>query len=265
MEKRNKKETYFGQSDIKLYLNDVNKYGNVISREEEIELLKQIKAGDEKAETKLIYANLRYVIFEAKKFIGCGLDIEDLINEGNYGLIKAARRFDADNNENKFISYAVYWIRQAIFQAINEYSRTIRIPNNVSNEYLKLKNSGDYETNGEILDYLGIPLIANLNDKVDSEGTELISVIRDTSFISPDAYADETMDSLNYVIEQTMSVLDDRENYIIKAYFGLNGESLTLQDIADEIDLTKERVRQIKDNALRKIRFNSRNFLEYLN
>lgn len=264
MEKRTKQETYFGQEEIKQYLNDVNKHGKIIDRQEEIKLLQRVRKGDTKAEEQLIYANLRYVIFEAKKFIGCGLPIADLISEGNYGLIKAARRFDHLNNENKFISYAVYWIRQAIFQSINEHSRTIRVPNNVSNEYLKMKNSGSYETNGEIVDYLGIPLMSNLNDRIDEDGTELISTISDSSFIAPDDFADEAIDSLSYVIEKTMSVLDERETFIIKSYFGLDGDTLTLQDIADEIDLTKERVRQIKDNALRKIRFNSRNFIEYL-
>lgn len=264
MEKRNKLETYFGQEEVKQYLNEVNKHGDVISRDEELKLLKKIRKGDSKAEEKLIYANLRYVIFEAKKFVGCGLPIADLISEGNYGLIKAARRFDHLNNNNKFISYAVYWIRQAIFQSISEHSRMIRVPNNVSNEYQKLKNSHQYETNGEVIDYLGIPLMGRLNDKIDEDGTELMSTISDSTFIAPDDFTDDTMESLNFVIEQTMSVLDERESYIIKSYFGLDGESLTLQDIAEEIDLTKERVRQIKDGALRKIRFNSRNFLEYL-
>lgn len=264
MEKRNKKDTYFGQDEIKEYLRDVNKYGNVIPREEELELLHRIRKGDTVAEEKLIYANLRYVIVEAKKFIGCGIDLADLINEGNYGLIQAARKFDVTRYDNKFFSYAVWWIRQSIFKAINEYSRQIRIPLNVSSEYIRLRDSMDDKSNGEILDYLGIPLVSSLNEKINADGTEFMAVISDKSFISPDEYTDQSFDSLTYVLESTMEVLDERETYIIKAFFGFTDYQRNLQEIADEINLTKERVRQIKDGAIRKLRYNSRNFIEFL-
>lgn len=262
----NTRNNYFRQEDIKEYLKDVKKHGTLITRSKEVELLHRIKndPNDLNAIEQLTYANLRYVIFEAKKFIGCGIEIDDLISEGNYGLVKAAKRFDVDNNHNKFISYATYWIRQAIFQCITEHSRTIRIPSNVQNELNRIKNSKEYNDYQDINNYLGIPLVNRLNDVINESGQEFGATLSDSSYLAPDDYADIELDSMRYVMNQVMDCLDERENRIIRGYYGLDGVEYTLQEIAEDIGLTKERVRQIKDKALRKIRHNSRDFIEYL-
>jgi RNA polymerase primary sigma factor len=247
---------------------------NKLTRGEEYELALRIQAGDEKAMHKLVKDNLKFVVSVAKEYQDCGLPLNDLINEGNYGLVKAAQKFDPERGF-KFISYAVWWVRQSILHSLNEHSRMVRLPANLINKMNKLKRDLErfeqkYEREanfGEEVDDDGgkydIELenvCLSLNDKSwDGEGDEW------GDLISEDVNGDE--DSGIYVVddrirdemEQTLKILTNRERDIIKCYFGIDTgcEPMTLEGIGDRYGLTKERVRQIKSKAIRKLRHNA--------
>lgn len=243
---------------MSLYLKDVRK-SVVLSPEQEIELAKRVKAGDKEAENLLIEANLKFVVSTARKYQNLGIPIEDLIAEGNYGLIKAAQRFDHTRGY-KFISYAVWWIKQSILLAINEHCSAIRIPINIRNEIAKQKKSDPSLTNdNDRVNSLerDIPRLTSLNKHINDDGDELSIVLVDDI-----AMQDEQMEkfelTLTDALEETMSCLELREKLIIIEYFGL-GETgaKTLDAIGEDTALTKERVRQIKDKAIQKLRNNS--------
>ena len=248
-----------------------------LAREREVELAKRFRNGDRNARDELILANLRFVVFIAKKYQGQGLSLADLINEGNYGLIKAAQRFD-ETRGCKLISYAVHWIRQAIRQALDEQSRLVRLPlprigtiskirktsARLSQEHERAPNIEelaeeleiDVHKIGEAMEYAGDYLSGSIPfNKYDDN--ILIDNIADDKAISPDEALLEK--SMEIDIERVFCLLHEREAEITRLYFGIGRENpLTLEEIGQRFDLTRERVRQIKEKALRKLRMTHR-------
>lgn len=266
------------------YLQDIGKV-NLLTLEEEIVLAIQIKKGDARALESLTKANLRFVVSVAKQYQNQGLSLGDLINEGNLGLIKAAKRFD-ETRGFKFISYAVWWIRQSILQALAEQSRIVRLPlnrvgalNKIGKAYSNLEQEFEREPNateiakeldmdvGEVADTLKISGRHVSVDAPFSQGEEnrLLDVIENDEQPSPDQRL--MKESLKAEINRALSTLTEREAEVIKLYFGLNGDhSLTLEEIGERFNLTRERVRQIKEKAIRRLRHasRSRNLKNYL-
>ena len=255
------------EDSISIYLKDVRKH-NVIDQNKEIELAKRIVAGDTSAIEELVQANLRFVIAVAKDYQNQGVALADLISEGNYGLITAAKRFDHTKGY-RFISYAVWWIKQGILQCLNDNSRTVRLPANMINKMSKVKKEIEkFERDNERspsyleIEYLQVPKCVYLNAPINEEGQELGSMLSDDIFGSPDEIEEET-DTIKKHLENAMDILSEREKEIINCYFGISGEPMTLEAIGDEFDLTKERIRQIKESAIRKIRNNVGDIFNY--
>jgi RNA polymerase primary sigma factor len=258
------------------YLQEIGKV-DLITAEQEVELAKRIKAGDQIALEKLTKANLRFVVSVAKQYQNNGLTLGDLINEGNVGLIKAATRFD-ETRGFKFISYAVWWIRQSIMQALAEQSRIVRLPlnrvgslNKISRTFSELEQKFQREPSpeeiAEILDITADEVRENLSVggrqvSVDApfangEESSLLDVLESTSEVTPDSSLIE--DSLRKEVQRALATLTQREAEVISYYFGLNGEqALTLEEIGEKFNLTRERVRQIKEKATRRLRHSSR-------
>ena len=258
------------------YLQEIGKV-DLITAEEEVELAQRIKAGDQIALEKLTKANLRFVVSVAKQYQNQGLTLPDLINEGNLGLIKAAQRFD-ETRGFKFISYAVWWIRQSILQALAEQSRIVRLPlnrvgalNKIGKELSKLEQ--EYErvpSAAELAESLDMTVnevsdtlkISGRHLSVDApfaqgEDNRLLDVLENEEIPDPDS--DLMGESLKVEIERALSKLTKREAEVIRLYFGIGREhSLTLEEIGERFDLTRERVRQIKEKALRKLRHHNR-------
>ncbi len=275
----NKRYIDTSEESISYYLKEVRKIP-MLTPEEEVEITKKVAEGDEKAIEKLCRANLRFVISVAKEYQGQGVPLPDLINEGNFGLIKAATKFDHTRGF-RFISYAVWWVKQAILQSLNDDSRTVRLPVNITNQISRIKKeiakfeqnnqrpvlSGDVlvDKDGNELDMrvLNHPTCGSLNEKINEDGDEVMDVVADDSFTRPDEMV-LTEDVLKNELEKTMSILNERERKIIQMYFGMDGHSMTLEQIGDEYDLTKERIRQIKEKALRKLKNNCENLFEFI-
>lgn len=265
----NKKFINPQEDSISNYLKDVRK-SEIINADKEVELAKRIQDGDHKALEELVMANLRFVISIAKEYQNQGLPLADLISEGNYGLITAAKRFDHTKGF-RFISYAVWWVKQSIIQSLNEHARIVRLPANVINKLAKIKKEIDefekkFERkplDGQEIETVFYPTVSSLNTMINEDGDELIEIIEDPNAIRPDedrSSQEEMKDSIGKVL----SVLSEREKSIIEMYFGLNGSALTLEEIGEEFNLTKERIRQIKEKAIRKIRNNADTLKEYL-
>ena len=255
------------EDSISIYLKDVRKH-NIIKPQEEIELAKRIVSGDEYAIEELVKANLRFVIAVAKDYQNQGVPLADLISEGNYGLITAAKRFDHTKGY-RFISYAVWWIKQGILQCLNDNSRTVRLPANMINKMSKVRKEIEkFEKDNERspsyseVEYLHIPKCVYLSSPINEEGQELGSMLSDDAFGCPDQIEEEN-DTIKKHLENAMEILSEREKEIVNCYFGINGESMTLESIGDEFDLTKERIRQIKEAAIRKIRNNVGDIFNY--
>ena len=258
------------------YLQEIGKV-NLLSPDDEIQLAIRIKKGDHQALEKLTKANLRFVVSVAKQYQNQGLSLGDLINEGNLGLIKAAKRFD-ETRGFKFISYAVWWIRQSILQALAEQSRIVRLPlnrvgalNKIGKAYSNLEQEYEREPSAnelaaelkmdesEITDTLRISGRHISVDAPFAQGEEnsLLDVIENDEMPAPDKTL--ISESLKAEIERALSSLSEREAEVIKLYYGLNKEhSLTLEEIGDKFNLTRERVRQIKEKAIRRLRHASR-------
>ena len=261
------------------YLREVARF-KLISPEEEVVLAQRIRNGDRKALVTLIYANLRFVVSVAKQYQNQGLTLPDLINEGNLGLIKAAERFD-ETKGFKFISYAVWWIRQSILQALAEHARIVRLPLNKLGSYSQItqtfrKLEQEYQRE-PMIDEIGeiLNLTPSVVDEALNMGTFHISL--DAPLKEDDNYENNMYDvmiessspepdsslicnSLKRDIERVLDTLSDRESEVLKYYYGLNGmHSHTLIEISDELDLTRERVRQIKEKALKKLQMARRN------
>jgi len=254
------------------YLHEIGKV-RLLSAEEEVSLAKKIKQGDNKALEQLINANLRFVVSVSKQYQNQGLSLPDLINEGNLGLIKAAQRFD-ETRGFKFISYAVWWIRQSILQALAEQARIVRLPlnkigsiNKVNNAFARLEQDFQREpTADEIANVLEIaPKEVKEALKVSSrhlsmdaplkkdEDNTLYDVLLSSDYVSPDTHLLD--DSLRKEIERSLATLSTRESDIIKLYYGLNGEPpYSLEEIGKLFNLTRERVRQIKEKAIKRLK-----------
>ena len=259
------------EESISRYLKDVRKI-DMLTPEEEVELAKKVREGDRAATEKLVTANLRFVISIAKEYQNQCLPLADLINEGNFGLIKAAQKFDPERGF-RFISYAVWWVKQSIIQSLNDNARTVRLPVNVTNNIAKLKREisafeqehGRKPTDGDMdLTLLNQPTCTSLNETINEDGDEMMDIIADDSFERPDESFEKPKDMLKNQLEATLSVLSTRERQIIELYFGLNGTPLTLEEIGEDYGLTKERIRQIKEKALRKLRNKSKDLFEFL-
>lgn len=259
------------------YFQDIGKV-TLLTPEQEIELAIKIKQGDADALEKLTKANLRFVVSVAKQYQSQGLSLGDLINEGNLGLIKAARRFD-ETRGFKFISYAVWWIRQSIMQALAEQSRIVRLPlnrvgalNRIGKAYSNLEQEFEREPSPE---ELAEELEMNVNDVSEaitlsakhvsmdapfsqSEDNSLLDVLENEELPAPDNIL--MSESLKEEVERALSKLAVREAEVIKLYFGLDAdEPLTLEEIGEKFNLTRERVRQIKEKAIRRLRNTTRN------
>jgi RNA polymerase primary sigma factor len=211
---------------------------------------------------ELLEGNLRFVITVSKQYQNQGLDLPDLIAEGNLGLMKAIENFDW-SKRLRFISYAVWWVRQSILQSLNENARTIRLPVNVVQELQRAKK--DLEKAGiELPDkFVNLPYTVNLDNPLNEDGDTLLDVLNNPNAELADANL-STEDTLKEKLLSMLDVLDDREKVIIQDYFGLSGSTRTLEDIGNDFDLTKERVRQIKEKALRKLRNETSILFDYL-
>jgi RNA polymerase primary sigma factor len=260
---------------LEKYFQEIGKV-ELITAEMEVELARRIKEGDQIALEKLTKANLRFVVSVAKQYQNSGLSLGDLINEGNVGLIKAAKRFD-ETRGFKFISYAVWWIRQSIMQALAEQSRIVRIPlnrvgslNKINRTFSQLEQKYQREaSNQEVADALNVAIddvdkALNMGGRHVSMNAPFVSG-EDNSLLDVMENMEETPDSalmaesLRGQIERTLTTLTEKERDVIVHYFGLSGtQAKSLEDIADQLNLTTERVRQIKEQALRRLRNTSR-------
>jgi RNA polymerase primary sigma factor len=260
------------------YLQEIGKE-ELITVEEEVELAQRIKKGDQAALEKLTRANLRFVVSVAKQYQNQGLSLPDLINEGNLGLIKAAEKFD-ETRGFKFISYAVWWIRQSILQALAEQSRIVRLPlnqvgslNKINKAYSKFEQEHERKPSPEELaDSLELPAdkvadtlrvsgrhVSVDAPFVDGEDNSLLDVLVNND--SPNADRSLIMESLAKEIHRALATLTERESDIIRLFFGIGCQEMTLEEIGERFGLTRERVRQIKEKAIRRLRHTSRSKL----
>jgi RNA polymerase primary sigma factor len=255
------------QEEISHYLKDIRKL-KVMTPERERELAERMLSGfiteEEKKEIQkeLLEGNLRFVITVSKQYQNQGLDLPDLIAEGNLGLMKAIENFDW-TKKLRFISYGVWWVRQSILQSLNENARTIRLPVNVVQELHKAKK--ELEKDGIDLPekFANLPYTINLENPLNEEGDTLLDIINNPNAELADANL-STEQTLKDKLLSMLDVLDEREKVIIQDYFGLSGSTRTLEDIGNDFDLTKERVRQIKEKALRKLRNETGILFDYL-
>ena len=272
-----RRDGYGSNRSLDLYLHEINKTP-LLTREQEQEIARQIRDGDKDALDRLVKANLRFVVSIAKQYSNQGLSLEDLINDGNLGLIKAAHRFD-EKRGYKFISYAVWWIRQAMLQSLAEHSRIVRLPLNRAGTLYRIgkvsrqldQELGRSPTALEIAKKLKLSEdevrdtmhIANthvsLNDPYssDQDDNALVDYLMDENAPMPD---DETYENaLSDDMARALDTLSDREKLILNLYFGLGSEEpLTLEDIGKRLGLTRERIRQIKEKAIARLRHSSR-------
>jgi RNA polymerase primary sigma factor len=262
---------------LEKYLQEIGKV-DLITPEEEVQLAIRIKQGDQKALEKLTNANLRFVVSVAKQYQNQGLSLSDLINEGNLGLIKAAQRFD-ETRGFKFISYAVWWIRQSILQALAEQSRIVRLPlnkvgltNKISKAYSMLEQEYEREPSSEELaslleigleeveTTLGVAARHVSMDApfIDGEDNTLLDVLENSNALKADRQIEHS-DSLRMEVARSLSTLTDRQRDVLMLYFGIGVENpVSLEDIGERFGLTRERVRQIKDKAITKLRTTNR-------
>ena len=269
---------------ISMYLAEIGRY-NPLPPDREVELAIRIQKGDERAMKELVEANLRFVVSVAKKYQGNGLSLADIINEGNMGLIKAAKRFDHPRGF-KFISYAVWWIRQSILQALAEQSRLIRLPLNRVGTITKITRAAEKleaeverqpkgDEIGAQLEMSGDEVLmamqysrrhSSLNSPFqEGENSSLLDIIEDSEAEEPEARI--MMESMSEEVNGALDTLSERERIVLEMYFGINRDSaMTLNEIGEEFDLTRERVRQIKEKAIQRLRHRSRskNLRRYL-
>jgi RNA polymerase primary sigma factor len=267
-------------ASLDMYLHDIGRV-ELITAEEEVILAQKIKAGDQRALDKLVRANLRFVVSVSKQYQNQGLSLPDLINEGNLGLIKAAQRFD-ETRGFKFISYAVWWIRQSILQALAEQSRIVRLPlnkigaiNKINKTLSKLEQDLErepsYDELGEVLEMLPQDIQDTMRNNnrhlsmdapltLGEDGGSMYDLMQNESSLSPDK--ELIGESLQLEITRALSTLTEREADVVKLFFGLGGKHPhSLEEIGEKFDLTRERVRQIKEKAVRRLKHGSRSRL----
>ena len=255
------------QEEIQVYLKDIRKI-KVMTPERERELAKMMategitQREKDSIHKELLEGNLRFVITVAKQYQNQGLDFPDLIAEGNLGLMKAIQNFDWSKNL-RFISYAVWWVKQSILQSLNDNARTIRLPVNVVQDLHRAKK--EVESTGAQLDakFQSLPSMIDLDMNINEEGDTLIDIIKNDQADMPDEVFN-SKDMLKSKLLHLLDSLDEREKVIIEDYFGLTGTPRTLEDIGGDFNLTKERVRQIKEKALRKLRNDSSVLFDYM-
>ena len=271
----NKFVNFDDEESLVKYFKEVKK-STILTPDEEVNIAKEIKAGNLEAIDIRVKANLKFVVSIAKEYQNQGLPLADLISEGNYGLIKAATRFDYTRGF-RFISYAVWWIKQSIIQGLNDNARMVRLPANVINKLNSLKKEIEkfefenerepmygeiIDENSEAVDLTLYTRCTSLNETINEDGDEIIDLISETI----DENKIVVDDRLKEKINETLSVLDTREKIIVENYYGINTdcEPMTLEAIGEKFSLTKERIRQIKSRALRKLRNNSHNLYREL-
>ena len=268
-----KSNSFLKTDEISFYLKDIKKIP-VTPNERLKEIIKELKnkkitdQRKRELQEELVVGNLRFVISVAKQYMNQGLDLSDLISEGNIGLMRAAQEFDP-SKKVRFISYAVFWVRQSIMSSLNDNSRTIRLPSNVIQDYQKTKREvlneedKDFQKKYEKQASLFIPKTVSLSDEINDEGDQLIDIIVNKDALDPEKYLDNEDDRKKHV-RQALSILDDKEREIIEKYFGLNGVQSNLEDLGEEFGCTKERIRQLKEKAMKKLRNESFTLLKYL-
>lgn len=260
--------------EIQQYIKDIRKIP-IISHERQEEIFKQLNDSSLSKQEKnnlyneLIIGNLRFVISVAKMYQNQGLDIMDLISEGNIGLIKAAEKFNPTSGL-KFISYAVWWIRQSIMASLNENARTIRIPSNLVQEAQKQKKKEEILEEDNFLfqeeanvPSNNLPYCVGLFNEINEEGDTLIDIIPNKNADSPEQILNSN-EEIKKKVQLMLNILDERERTIIIKYFGLTGVESNLEDLGEEFGCTKERIRQLKDKAIKKLRNESFSLLNYL-
>jgi len=268
-----KKSIIINTEEIQQYIRDIRKIPVIThERQEEIFILLKNKnlSKKEKKELydELVVGNLRFVISIAKSYQNQGMDFMDIVSEGNIGLIKASERFDPTSGV-KFISYAVWWVRQSIMASLNENARTIRLPSNIIQESQKQKREESLESHNLLINQddeqtiSNLPYCVGLHFEINEDGDQLIDII-------PNQNADNPENSLNSIdeikkkVSLMLSVLDEREKTIIEKYYGLTGIESNLEDLGEEFGCTKERIRQLRDKAIKKLRNESFVLLKYL-
>ena len=268
-----KKSVIISTEEIQQYIKDIRKIP-VITHERQEEIFKELRNTKlTKNEKTLLYnemvvGNLRFVISVAKMYQNQGLDIMDLISEGNIGLIKAAEKFDPTSGL-KFISYAVWWVRQSIMASLNENARTIRIPSNLVQEAQKNKKKEDVSEEDKFLHSEetpysnNLPYCVGLFNEINEDGDTLIDVIPNTNAESPEQLLNSN-EEIKKRVQLMLGILDERERIIVTKYFGLTGVESNLEDLGEEFGCTKERIRQLKDKAIKKLRNESFGLLNYL-
>lgn len=273
-----KKFINFENNDsLSKYFKDLRK-SNLLTPNEEVDLAKRIQNGDKEAIDTLVNANLKFVVSIAKDYQNQGLALPDLISEGNYGLVKAATRFDHTRGF-RFISYAVWWVKQSIIQSLNENARTVRLPANVINRISSLKKEIErfefqnerepifgeiFDENNEPVELIIYPKCSSLNDPINENGDEIIDIVSADTEDNNIVIVDERIKN---EIRETLKVLDERERNIIECYYGIDTdcEPMTLEAIGEKYLLTKERIRQIKEKAIRKLRHHAHNLYILMN
>jgi RNA polymerase primary sigma factor len=269
-----KKSIIVSTEEIQQYIKDIRKIP-VISHERQEEIFNQLKnpkiSKTERSQLfdEMVVGNLRFVISVAKMYQNQGMDIMDLISEGNIGLIKAAEKFNPSSGL-KFISYAVWWVKQSIMASLNENARTIRIPSNLVQEAQKQKRKEQVLeedtfllSNDTNIPSSNLPYCVGLFSEINEDGDTLIDVIPNKNAESPEQYVNST-EEIKKKVELMLGILDERERTIIIKYFGLTGTESNLEDLGEEFGCTKERIRQLKDKAIKKLRNESFGLLNYL-
>lgn len=267
------KTILFNTEEIQNYIKDIRKI-KVISHERQDEIFKLLSKSDitksekQALHNELVLGNLRFVITISKSYQNSGMDLIDIISEGNIGLMRAAERFNP-NSGFKFISYAVWWIKQSIMASLNENARTIRLPSNIIQENQKKRKNNQisddqffiHQDDGgsEII----LPYCINLFQEINEDGDLLIDTIVNHDSENPEKALD-TLDEVKKRVSILLSILDDREKVIIEKSYGLNGVEMNLEDLGEEFGCTKERIRQLRDKALKKLRNDSYGLLNYL-
>jgi RNA polymerase primary sigma factor len=266
---------YDEEESLGIYYKDVRK-SVVLSQIDEIDTAKRIKRGDNRAIDRLVEANLKFVVLIAKEYQNQGLSLADLISEGNYGLVKAATRFDHTKGF-RFISYAVWWIRQSIIQSLNENARMVRLPVNVINKLSSLKKEIEkfeienerepmygeiVDENSDSVDLFFYPRCSSLNETINDDGDEMIDFVMEDN--NEKSIPNE---NLKRRLNETLSILNERERVMVESYYGINreGEAMTLDAIGEIFSLSKERVRQIIARSIRKLRNNAHNLYSLKN